>query len=86
MRTLKYPKREKQRKPKQRTRDWCPGGGKVLEVFNVTREQNKEWREEILRKVQHIRCPECNRKFEVCNEDDEMGHELVRSIPRHKSY
>jgi hypothetical protein len=88
MRTyLKYPKKEKQRKPKQRTRDWCPGGGKVLEVFSVTRYHNKEWLEEILRKVEHIRCSSCGRKLEIFNDDSEMMDcDLVRRIPKHKFY
>jgi hypothetical protein len=87
MRTyLKYPKHEKQRKPKQRTRDWCPGGGKVLEVFCISRDD--DWKEERLRKVEYIRCPVCDKKMEICNDDDPgpFSWEMCRKIPKHKSY
>jgi len=84
MRTyLKYPKKEKQRKPKQRTRDWCPGGGKVLQVFDIS---DPDWLEERLRKVEFIRCSECDKKLEVCNDSDWQGWAIVRKIPKHKSY
>ena len=90
MRTyIKYPKKEKQRKPKQRTREWCQGGGKVLEVFGVyDKKAKKEWGEEHLRKVEYIRCPTCNQKFEICNSEDahSFSWEIARTIPKHKSY
>jgi hypothetical protein len=80
MRTyLKYPKKEKQRKPKQRTKDWCSGGGKLLRVLSIY-DEDELW----AKKAELVQCGTCKKKLEVWNTPSDW--DILQRIPKHKSY
>lgn len=72
-------------KPKKKPkRDWCSGGGKMIDwEWN----HDKKWNTSPdLRKVKYARCSVCNQRFEVINRECEDAHCWHKYIPKHKAY
>ena len=66
----------------KRRRDWCPGGGLVLDfTYN---QENRDTPPE-RRKIKTVRCSECGQRFEVHNKEC-SDHGCIHSfVPKHKA-